>query len=112
MPTSSFDYTLPNLNKTVKVILPHNLTEEQLRTFPAFKKWINTLTASLKLQEHKDHKFHSSPYNIKDIDVQSIVEFGPGKPGFVKIQVTVENGNKEWLPGAVFLRGGSVAMLV
>jgi len=112
MSASSFDYTLPNLDKSIKVTLPHNLTEEQLRNFPAFKKWINTFTTSLKLQENKDHKFYSSPYSIKNIEVQSVVEFGPGKPGFVKIQVTVKNNNEEWLPGAVFLRGGSVAMLV
>jgi ADP-sugar diphosphatase len=49
---------------------------------------------------------------IKNINVQSVVEAQPGNIKFIKIQVTVENNKGEWLPGAVFLRGSSVAMLV
>ncbi|KAF2794386.1 nudix hydrolase 14 [Melanomma pulvis-pyrius CBS 109.77] len=112
MSASSFNYFLPNINGVVKISLPSDLTEEELLNFPAFVKWITTLTRSLALQNSKAHKFNSSPYKIEKIDVQSIVRFGPDKVGFIKIQATIKNERGEWIPGAVFLRGGSVAMLM
>lgn len=38
--------------------------------------------------------------------------FGSSKIGFVKLKAEIANDADEHLPGAVFLRGGSVAMMV
>lgn len=109
---ASKSFTLPGSTPECTVHLPHNLTQDQLTNFPAFKNWITALQHTLSLQNQKDHIFHSSPYCLREIDVQSADWFTSSKLGFLKLQVQITNANKEWLPGAVFLRGGSVAMLV
>lgn len=38
--------------------------------------------------------------------------FGGERIGFIKFKAEVSNDNGEKFPGSVFLRGGSVAMLV
>ncbi|KAF2448246.1 hypothetical protein P171DRAFT_452179 [Karstenula rhodostoma CBS 690.94] len=88
---------------------------------PAYKNWLSQLVQNLALQENPDHVFHKNPYKLKSIDLQAPTWFPsgppPGKLGFLKAQCTVEadyldNGKKAWLPGAVFLRGGSVGVLI
>ncbi|ORX94290.1 NUDIX family hydrolase [Clohesyomyces aquaticus] len=111
-PARMSTFTLPNSEPACDVNLPENLTKDQLLAFPAFKNWIATLQHSLSLQKEKEHTFHSSPYKLRKIDVQAVDWFGPKKLGFVKIQAQVTNDDDEWLPGAVFLRGGSVGMLI
>ncbi|RQM07107.1 hypothetical protein DH86_00003456 [Scytalidium sp. 3C] len=59
-----------------------------------------------------NHEFHSSPYTLRSIKIQSIDRFGKGNLGFVKFVADVQNADGEKLPGSVFLRGASVAMLV
>lgn len=49
---------------------------------------------------------------LKSIEVQSVDYFGSKKLGFVKIRADIRNDKDETLPGSVFLRGGSVGMLV
>ncbi|KAF2015513.1 nudix hydrolase [Aaosphaeria arxii CBS 175.79] len=110
MSTSTF--TLPRSNPPCKVALPDNLTQEQLLEFPAFKDWISTLQHTLALQERSDHTFHRDPYRLRQIDVQAADWFGPKHLGFVKLQAKITTDNGEWVPGAVFLRGGSVGMLI
>jgi ADP-sugar diphosphatase len=44
--------------------------------------------------------------------VQAADRFGGGRLGFVKLAADVRNARDQTLPGAVFLRGPSVAMLV
>lgn len=97
----------------VPVHLTPDLSQDQLLSFPAFQTWISTLENSLSLQ-HKDgdHAFHQDPYKLRKIDIQSVDIFGSGKLGFVKLKAEVSNDNGEKLPGSVFLRGGSVAMMV
>ncbi|KAJ5145978.1 uncharacterized protein N7515_000542 [Penicillium bovifimosum] len=58
------------------------------------------------------HEFHQDPYLLRKIDIQSIDRFGGGRLGFVKLKAEVSNGQGEKLPGSVFLRGGSVGMLL
>ena len=113
----NFDYhlshpDLPPEHRTVRITLPaKGLSEDQLKEFPAFQRWITTLAGSLALQySEKDHKFHSHPYAIERIEAQSTVWFAENRLGFVKIQLTIKNDEGQ-IPGAVFLRGGSVAML-
>jgi ADP-sugar diphosphatase len=106
-------FQLPNWTPAVPVSLPDELTQEQLLSFPAFKNWISTLQHSLSLQKsQKDHTFHPEPYTLRKIDVQSVDFFGGLRVGFVKLKTEVTNDKGEKFPGSVFLRGGSVAMMV
>ena len=106
-------FNLSSSSGEVPVQLTSDLTKDQLLSFPAFKTWMSTLEHSLSLQEKdKDHTFHPSPYKLRKIDVQSVDFFGGGKLGFVKLKAEVSNDDGEKLPGSVFLRGGSVGMMV
>lgn len=97
----------------VPVNLTSDLTKAQLLSFPAYKTWMSTLEHSLSLQQKdKNHTFHTSPYKLRKIDVQSVDFFGGEKLGFVKLKAEVSNDDGETLPGSVFLRGGSVGMMV
>jgi ADP-sugar diphosphatase len=128
------------LSPFVSVYLPDNLSTLELHsllptspanpafTFPALQNWLLRLTANFKLQENESHPYHKHPYKLRELDIQAVDWFWrdvPGKEdklGFMKIQSKIETdpyvheGEKEaradWLPGAVFLRGGSVAILV
>ncbi|KAF9250438.1 hypothetical protein CBS147325_4286 [Penicillium roqueforti] len=103
-------FTLPGSNLNVNSI--PDLSEKDLLSFPAFKTWITTLQHSLARQEHPSHKFHSDPYVLRKIDIQAVDRFGGGRLGFVKLKADVSNSQGETLPGSVFLRGGSVGMLL
>lgn len=103
-------FTIPNSNLHVNSI--PELSQNDLLSFPAFKVWITTLQQSLARQEHPSHEFHSDPYVLRKIDIQAVDRFGGGRLGFIKLKAEVSNGQGETLPGSVFLRGGSVGMLV
>lgn len=108
-------FTLPNTTPPCEVILPQDLTKDQLLSFPAFKVWSKTIFHSLSLQSRPTHEFHKAPFQLKRITVQSVDWFGHGEKkrlGFLKLQTTVENDQGEWLPGAVFMRGAAVGMLL
>lgn len=108
-PMSTFH--LPNVKPEVPVHLTTDLSKDQLLGLPAFKTWIDTLQRSLSTQRHKSHTFHLAPYKLRRICIQSVDFFGE-RIGFLKLQAEVSNDNGEKLPGSVFLRGGSVGMLV
>lgn len=103
-------FTIPNSNLHVNSI--PDLSQNDLLSFPAFKVWITTLQQSLARQEHPSHEFHSDPYVLRKIDIQAVDRFGGGRLGFIKLKAEVSNAQGETLPGSVFLRGGSVGMLV
>jgi ADP-sugar diphosphatase len=105
-------FTLPGFSPECPVHLTSDLKKEQLLSFPAFKTWSETLQHSLKQQESKNHTFHEKPYKLRKIDVQSVDFFGGERIGFIKFKAEVSNDDGEKFPGSVFLRGGSVAMLV
>lgn len=96
----------------VSVHLTPDLSKDQLLSFPAFKTWIEALQYSLRTQNHPKHTFHGTPYQLRSINVQAVDFFGGGRLGFVKLKTEVSNDKGEKLPGSVFLRGGSVAMMV
>ncbi|KAI0172560.1 hypothetical protein GGR52DRAFT_572392 [Hypoxylon sp. FL1284] len=97
----------------IPVTLPEGLSKEKLLAFPPFNNWVRTLSRSLSLQRARAaHPFHADPYALRSVTVQSYDEFGGGRLGFVKLAADVRNGGGERLPGSVFLRGPSVAMLV
>jgi ADP-sugar diphosphatase len=74
--------------------------------------WVKALQRNLALQKsNPKHAFNASPYELKKINVQAVDWFGE-RLGFVKFQAEVENEDAESLPGSVFLRGPSVAMMV
>lgn len=105
-------FVLPHSEPEVPVNLTPNLSQEQLLSFPAFKNWIKTLQHSLATQKNQSHTFYASPYRLRKIDIQSVDYFGDKRLGFVKLQAEVSNNDGEKLPGSVFLRGGSVGMMV
>ena len=109
--TTMSTFTLPNSSPSIPITLTTNLTRDQLLSFPAFQTWLSTLQHSLSLQKQPSHTFHSAPYILRKIDIQSVDWFGK-RLGFVKLKAEVTNDNGEYLPGSVFLRGGSVAMMV
>ncbi|KAF2026949.1 ADP-sugar diphosphatase [Setomelanomma holmii] len=132
------DQTLPS---EIQVHLPSTITKEQFQrllpksptdppafTFVALRNWLSKLLKNLGLQENGTHPYHKHPYKFREIDVQAVDWFWKsadgrdGKLGFMKIQARIETDpywhpetqktEPGWLPGAVFLRGGSVAMLI
>jgi ADP-sugar diphosphatase len=71
------------------------------------------LQRNLDLQKtNPAHEFHASPYELRHITVQAVDRFGAQRLGFVKLSTTITNSNGESLPGAIFLRGASVGMMV
>jgi ADP-sugar diphosphatase len=106
-------FSLSTNNTSIPVSIPADLTQDQLLSFPAFQNWHATLQDTLALQRSNPlHEFHDAPYELRKIDVQAVDWFGKGRLGFVKMSVDVRNDKEERLPGCVFLRGGSVGMMV
>lgn len=91
---------------------PESLTKEQLLSFAPFKTWLSSIQISLSTQKELTHTFHDTPYQLRKIDVQAVDFFGKGRIGFLKLHTQVIKDKGETLPGAVFMRGGSVGMLV
>ncbi|WEW56641.1 hypothetical protein PRK78_002089 [Emydomyces testavorans] len=105
-------FTLPGTIPPISVQLTPNLSEKQLLSFPAFKIWLSTLQHSLSTQKNIKHAFKSSPYALRKIEIQAVDFFGGDRLGFVKLRADVSNDEGEKLPGSVFLRGGSVGILL
>ncbi|KAK0632185.1 hypothetical protein B0T14DRAFT_418716 [Immersiella caudata] len=96
----------------IPVTLPEGLSQEQVLSFHPFQTWLSTLQNSLALQsQNPSHPFHKSPYTLRSVTIQSYDLFGK-RIGFLKLTSNVSTSDGESLPGAVFLRGASVAMLV
>lgn len=109
------DFRLEDWDPPVPVQLPEGLTKEQLLNFRPFKDWNATLKDSLRSQKYPKHPFHSAPYTVRHINVQAFDRFvinGKERLLFVKLFALVENEDGEDIPGVVFLRGGSVAVLM
>jgi hypothetical protein len=113
---SMSSFTIPldedNGSGSVPVNSLNDLSKDDLLRFPAFQIWLSTLQRSLQRQHNPSHEFNHNPYVLRNINVQSVDYFKGGRLGFVKLKAEVSNGNGETLPGTVFLRGGSVGMLV
>ncbi|KPI37008.1 Nudix hydrolase 14, chloroplastic [Cyphellophora attinorum] len=107
MSTGTFAWNFPN----VEIKLPEGLPGKQLLDFRPFDQWWRTLSESLRGQDNPTHPFHASPYRLEAIEIQSVDHFG-SRIGFIKLKATMRNGDGEIIPGAVFMRGGSVAMLI
>ncbi|KAJ1645773.1 hypothetical protein LPJ64_002666 [Coemansia asiatica] len=104
--------TLPQSNKPVDLVFPvylHNkATLDQIHKFPPFVSWLQTLDSSL-VKESTD----GSQIVVDKITLQSIDKFKSGKIGFIKLNASAYRlPEKTTLPGIVFLRGNSVAVLL
>lgn len=109
MPTSTTQLT--DWEPIVSVILPSGLSEEALLQFKPFVDWKAALKDSIEEQKLHDHPFNDAPYELKHIRVDSFDRVRD-RLLFVKIFAHIENKNGETLPGVVFLRGGSVTVLM
>lgn len=108
-------FTLDEWDEPVPVELAEDLTKNQILQFRAFNDWTAGLKYSLGKQKLSDHPFHKAPYTLRYIKIQAydrVGAKGEERLLFVKLFALIQNGNGETLPGAVFLRGGSVAILM
>ncbi|OJD23745.1 hypothetical protein ACJ73_04899 [Blastomyces percursus] len=105
-------FIIPNSTPQISVGLTPDLSQDQLLAFPPFKIWLSTLQHSLSRQANPFHEFHASPYILRHIQIQAVDFFGGDRLGFVKLKADVSNDHGEKLPGSVFLRGGSVGILL
>lgn len=96
----------------VKRDLPSDLSKEELESFPAYKTWFAALQKTLEAQSSPEHPYHQNPYKLRSIDIQSVDRFGKGRLGFIKLKADVSADDGQKFPGSVFMRGGSVAMLL
>ncbi|OMP85495.1 Nudix hydrolase 14, chloroplastic [Diplodia seriata] len=90
------------------------LTEDLALNFTAFKDWIRTMKKNLSLQvSQSGHTFYQNPWTLCQITIHSVTFFGP-RIGFMLIEAKLRRANEEprELDRVVFLRGGSVAMLM
>jgi 8-oxo-dGTP pyrophosphatase MutT (NUDIX family) len=123
--SASYSFELPNWgipSKTgvpvvrfAKGLVEEGLTKEKVLGFTAFQNWITTLQASLKRQSFTTHTFAEDHYFLRWIKIQAFDEFeikGVKRVLFIKLFAEVTTDNHEYLPGVVFLRGGSVAILM
>ena len=99
----STTFILPNSKPEARVHLTSDLSQEELLSFPAFKTWISTLQHSLTTQQSRSHTFHSAPYKLRNIEIQSVDFFGGKRIGFIKLKAEVSNDKGEKLPGSVFV---------
>lgn len=107
-------FILPDCSPSVEVTLPPNLTQQQLLSYRPFNLWVDTMRDSLRLQKNRAHSFHNRDerYSLHSIDVHSVDYFGD-RIGFLKMEAKVRSQKEDkTLPGIVFMRGGSVAVLM
>ncbi|KAF2446692.1 NUDIX family hydrolase [Karstenula rhodostoma CBS 690.94] len=112
-------FSLPGWDNTVPVTHDSGITQSQILNFRGFDTWQKTLQSSLKRQKFSDHEFNADPYELKSIEIQSYDLVGrlealphQKRPLFIKLRAKVENAKGEDIPAVVFLRGGSVAVLI
>lgn len=108
-------FHLPTPFEDVLVSIPDNITQDELMRFPPFKNWLATLQQSFALQTNTSHIFHDTNerFFLHEVTIQVVDWFNRTRlTGFLKMQTVVKNTNNEKLPGIVFMRGGSVAILM
>jgi ADP-sugar diphosphatase len=130
-PALTIEFNDQTFHPNIPVYLPWNLSTEQFKQiirfsssdnptsafeFPALENWLTKLLEALAAQKDKLHPFYTNPYRIRKLDIEAADWFRPGKLGYMKLQSEITNDDPDtktnWLPGAAFLRGNSVAVLV
>ncbi|KAL1605354.1 hypothetical protein SLS60_004902 [Paraconiothyrium brasiliense] len=110
-------FELPGWVPAVPVTHDSGITQSQILDFRGFDTWQKTLKSSLKRQKFSDHEFNKDPYELKGIEIQSYDLIGKAgteshRPLFIKLRAKVESPQGDSIPAVVFLRGGSVAVLI
>ncbi|KAJ8102044.1 hypothetical protein POJ06DRAFT_266657 [Lipomyces tetrasporus] len=108
------------LYKSVRIEIAAHLTAilaaEQVHSFPPFVRWFARVQQSLLTTPVKGGATSTDAtfYHLKKVDIQSADFFGKAKDklGFLKFTAIVEDDYGRRLPGVVFLRGQSVAILL
>jgi ADP-sugar diphosphatase len=94
----------------------YDIDEAKLMAYPAFKNWLNSWETNLAVQSTPGHTFELEPWKLVEVKIHTATVFGNGKIGFMTIEALLRKndgespGNK--LDRIVFLRGGSVAVLM
>ncbi|MBY0359104.1 MAG: NUDIX domain-containing protein [Candidatus Obscuribacterales bacterium] len=70
---------------------------EKIKTSAQFTNWLTSVDRQR--------------FNIRGVHFQSVDMFGP-KIGFIKFKADIVDASGKFVPGILFMRGGSVAMLV
>jgi 8-oxo-dGTP pyrophosphatase MutT (NUDIX family) len=92
--------------------LPIDFDEEVLLKFPAFDNWLKRLKTNLSRQERSSHTHHSDPFRLHGLKIHSVTMFG-SNIGFMNIEALLRKEQEpKNLDRVVFLRGGSVAVLM
>lgn len=114
-------FNLSGRSQHVEVTIPPHvdLSREQLLKYKPFVDWLATIEDSLELQETDDkHIFHekAKQYTLESVVIQSVDWWGKAKPriGFLKLdsKMVNEERKEQSLPGTIFMRGGSVAVMI
>jgi ADP-sugar diphosphatase len=109
-------FQLSGYEPTINVQLTNGLTldEHALISFKAFKDWLDSLTRNLKLQNDSGHAFQSDPWVLKEVVILSVTIFETGVIGFMTVEAKLRRirDSPTALDRVVFLRGGSVAVLM
>lgn len=99
------------------------LREYDVVNFTAFKNWTSTLKKNLSLQTHPGHASQADPWQLKEIVVHHVTFQSPQSPQslqsprsirFMTVEAKLTRAYEQplTLDRVVFLRGGSVAMLM
>lgn len=103
------------------------IDKEEFEGFKAFQEWKKTMRENLARQDiDEKHPHHARPYSLKSIHIKAITRFPNGKVGFVSMDAWIQRqpdaeqttqpsdpvDYNNTLYETVFLRGGSVAMLM
>ncbi|KAF2442213.1 hypothetical protein P171DRAFT_433761 [Karstenula rhodostoma CBS 690.94] len=92
-----------------------DLDEKKLLGFPAFKGWLTTLTENLVRQKQPGQVYSTDPWRLEKVKIHHVTLFGKNI-GFMTIEAFLRKGDgqalKDRLDRVIFLRGGSVAVLM
>jgi hypothetical protein len=124
MPTTTFQLTA--WQPAIPVIVGEGVTagegidinEGSLLGFPAFKNWLKALKSNLGVQESPGHTFKHDPWRLTGVNIHHVTMFDNGNIGFMTIEALLKKDGTEPerkptnLNRVIFLRGGSVAVLM
>ncbi|KAL6712072.1 hypothetical protein ACN47E_003115 [Coniothyrium glycines] len=112
MPANTFD--LPGWEPALKVTVSDgiDLDRERAMAFPALANWVDTMKKNLAVQEDIGSKFANDPWQLHEVKIHNVTVFANGKIGFMTIEAMLKTKGGKPLDRVVFLRGGSVAVLM
>jgi len=115
MPTT-FQLSAPRPAIPVTVADGIDIDEAGLMVFPAFENWLESLGSNLAIQKTPGHTFEMEPWRLVEVKIHAVTIFANGKIGFMTIEAILRKSDGESpenkLDRVVFLRGGSVAVLM